>query len=243
LVSGATEPGLSVLSPGEDPRTLLAALAPALEVGREGPVRSIAVRGSGPTAGMIARLLVDQGARLAGVAERAPDAAVLVAHYAVPPGARGSWLRQDVPHLSVVYSDTAAMVGPLIRPGRGPCLTCVELHHRDRDPAWPALASQLIDRTSTAEVGVLTAEAASTAVRMLLAVLHRSDDAVEPDAIAVRIDGATGARTEHVVTRHPQCSCSGLPVSAAPQGSGSAAARRRDPAAATRTAQGASAHA
>ena len=33
--------------------------------------------------------------------------------------------------------------GPLVTPGRGPCLRCLDLHRCDRDPAWPALLAQL----------------------------------------------------------------------------------------------------
>lgn len=241
LVSGVTEPGLALLSAGEDPDALLAALEPALERPRGHGTPAVSVRGSGPTAALVAHLLVEHRARIAPASEHEPDAAVLVSHYAVPPAARGTWLRQDVPHLAIVYSDTGVVVGPVIRPGHGPCLTCVELHHRDRDPAWPALASQLMDRASSAEFGALTAEAASVAVRMLLAALHRDSPQGAEEAIAVRIDEATGERTEQVVTRHPQCSCAGLPVSAVRRGSGSAASPRHGPAEPTRTVRGASA--
>jgi bacteriocin biosynthesis cyclodehydratase domain-containing protein len=34
-------------------------------------------------------------------------------------------------------------VGPLVVPGRTSCLRCADLHRRDRDPAWDALAVQL----------------------------------------------------------------------------------------------------
>jgi bacteriocin biosynthesis cyclodehydratase domain-containing protein len=214
LVSGATRPGLALLSGGDDPDELLAVLAPVLESAVPAAEVSVAVLGAGRTAVLVARLLHEHGVHLSGAADETPDAAVLVSHYAVPPAARGTWLRRDVPHLSVVFSDTGAMVGPLVDPGRGPCLTCVELHHRDRDPAWPALASQLVDRTSGVELGAVTAEAAAVAVRMLLPRLLRpSDDppveatAVAVTAVAVRIDGMTGERTEHVVARHPHCSC------------------------------------
>ncbi|MDP9240824.1 MAG: TOMM precursor leader peptide-binding protein, partial [Actinomycetota bacterium] len=35
------------------------------------------------------------------------------------------------------------VVGPLVSPGRSSCLRCADLHRRDRDPVWPAIASQL----------------------------------------------------------------------------------------------------
>ena len=46
-------------------------------------------------------------------------------------------------HLAVTVRDGTVVVGPLVRPGRTPCLNCLDLHRRDRDPAWPAIAAQL----------------------------------------------------------------------------------------------------
>ena len=216
LVSGATRPALALVSGGESPDDLLAVLGPVLEKTElEGLHESVqprvAVVGQGRTAIMIARVLEEHGVLLEDVGDRspAPDAAVIVAHYAVPPAERGVWLRRDVPHLPVVYSDSGVVIGPLVEPGRGPCLTCVELHHRDRDPAWPAIASQLLDRTSPAEHGVLTAEAATASVRRLLPRLglEPAGPGTTPAGIALRIDRATGVRTEQLVGRHPQCTC------------------------------------
>jgi bacteriocin biosynthesis cyclodehydratase domain-containing protein len=46
-------------------------------------------------------------------------------------------------HLAVAVRDGAAVIGPLVPPAGSPCLNCLDLHRRDRDPAWPALAAQL----------------------------------------------------------------------------------------------------
>ena len=53
---------------------------------------------------------------------------------------------RDVPHLAVVFDDDGARVGPLVEPGAGPCLRCLDLGRRDADPAWPAIAAQLAGR-------------------------------------------------------------------------------------------------
>ncbi len=37
-------------------------------------------------------------------------------------------------------------VGPLVVPGAGPCLGCLDLHRGDRDPGWPLVAAQLATR-------------------------------------------------------------------------------------------------
>jgi hypothetical protein len=54
-----------------------------------------------------------------------------------------SYATRGVPHLCVDLRDGVAIVGPLVPPAGSPCLNCIELHRRDRDPAWPALAAQL----------------------------------------------------------------------------------------------------
>lgn len=72
-----------------------------------------------------------------------PDLVVLAAVGAICPGAGEPWLRRGIPHLPVVVQGHRVHVGPLITGAGGPCLSCLDLHRRDRDAAWPALLSQL----------------------------------------------------------------------------------------------------
>ena len=74
---------------------------------------------------------------------RQPDLVVLAAMVAIPPDAGEPWLRRGIPHLPLVVQGHRVQVGPLIAGREGPCLSCLDLHRRDRDPAWPALLSQL----------------------------------------------------------------------------------------------------
>jgi hypothetical protein len=46
-------------------------------------------------------------------------------------------------HLPVVIDEDRVRVGPLVRPGRTPCVTCHDLHRSDWDPAWAAIVPQL----------------------------------------------------------------------------------------------------
>ncbi len=80
--------------------------------------------------------------------DAADDAAlaIVAATWAIPPSRHLPWLRRDVPHLAVVFDDTGARVGPLVEPGDGPCLRCLDLGRRDADPAWPVIAAQLAGR-------------------------------------------------------------------------------------------------
>src|SRR5207302_826727 len=43
-------------------------------------------------------------------------------------------------HLAVRLGAVGGVVGPLVVPGHTSCLRCADLHRRDRDPAWHALA-------------------------------------------------------------------------------------------------------
>ncbi|MCW2830786.1 MAG: hypothetical protein JWP31_1478, partial [Aeromicrobium sp.] len=54
---------------------------------------------------------------------------------------RAGLLRLD--HLPVVIDEDQVRIGPLVRPGRTPCMSCHDLHRTDWDPAWPALVHQL----------------------------------------------------------------------------------------------------
>jgi len=72
-----------------------------------------------------------------------PDLVVLAAVGAIHADAGEPWLRRRVPHLPLVVQAHRVQVGPLITGGQGPCLSCMDLHRRDRDAAWPALLSQL----------------------------------------------------------------------------------------------------
>src|SRR3712207_7110553 len=51
--------------------------------------------------------------------------------------------RRGVPHLVATVRGETGVVGPLVVPGATGCLRCADLHRRDRDPRWPALAAQL----------------------------------------------------------------------------------------------------
>lgn len=52
-------------------------------------------------------------------------------------------LRADQPHLLVRSLGDAVWVGPLVLPGRTPCVRCTDLVRTDADPGWPAVLAQL----------------------------------------------------------------------------------------------------
>src|SRR5690606_38531601 len=94
-----------------------------------------------------------------------PDVVVVVEHGAADPGRVARLLGEGVAHLSVVVREADVVVGPFVRPGVDPCLTCVEMHRADVDPCWPQLARQLRGRSLPAgEESLLAASAAAAAL-------------------------------------------------------------------------------
>lgn len=219
-------------------------IQPALLAPRERPRARVAITGSGPTVDRLALRLAEAGLEplrsgrpaesvgaprkrqgAEGSSTPPPQFAVVVAHFVIDPEVRGAWLRRDVPHLPIVYGDTSVRVGPMIEPGFGPCLYCLELHHRDSDSAWPVLAAQLLGSRSEAEAPFLASEAATLATRIIL-----SRHSGKPDAFAISftLDAESGRPTRRRHPRHPDCACAGIPQfsESAPRGIGTARSHR-----------------
>jgi hypothetical protein len=72
-----------------------------------------------------------------------PDLVILAIDGPVDPDRHASLHAHEWAHLPVHLGTDHGAVGPLVIPGLTSCLRCVDLHRRDRDPAWPALALQL----------------------------------------------------------------------------------------------------
>ncbi len=243
LAVGVSEPGLTLLADGNvgARNALLDALAPVLrsEPAQTAP-RTVAVCGSGELVGAVARLMVDAGVRVVAAATpdslrgATPQLAIVVAHFVFHPDMHSEWLRRDVPHLPVVFSDAGVTIGPVVEPGSGPCLLCLELHRRDEDEAWPAIATQLLGRRSGAESALLALDGAVAVARLALERLDRGPG----EATSTRIDAATGDKTYRRSHAHPQCGCHGIAHLVSSESTASADRPRTDWAADARRAPG-----
>jgi bacteriocin biosynthesis cyclodehydratase domain-containing protein len=179
--------------------------------------------GSGPTADRLEAILrgsgvaVDRSPVDRSPVDRSeetttPQLAIMVASYVIEPSAHRLWLSRDIPHLAIVFGDASVRIGPIVEPGSGPCLHCLELAKTDADPAWPAIASQLWGRSSSAETVLVSSEVAAIAARLAItrlqgpALIH-----VAPAAASVQIDTATGLITRRVWLPHQDCACLALP--------------------------------
>lgn len=209
LAVGVGRSGLTMIAGGREDLVdrLLAALEPVLSGPPVETGRVVSVSGTGPIVRPLSETLQALGVRLvdAPVGAARPELAVLVHGYVIPPTLHGMWLRRDVAHLPVVLSDGGVSIGPLVEPGAGPCLLCIELHRRDADRAWPAIAAQLLGRTPPASAA-LALEAAALAARTVLDRLDHGPG----QPISVRIDAATGERQEREWLPHPECGCRGI---------------------------------
>jgi bacteriocin biosynthesis cyclodehydratase domain-containing protein len=110
------------------------------------------------------------------------------------------------PHLPVAVVDGAGSVGPLVVPGRTPCLRCEDLVRADEDPTWPRVAAELGARRTPASPPA-AAGAAALAVTEALALLHGATPASWGTTLHLAADGT---RRDRPVGRHPGCGCDAL---------------------------------
>jgi hypothetical protein len=85
-------------------------------------------------------------------------------------------VRLGLDHLSIVIDEDRIRIGPLVRPGRTPCMSCHDLHRADWDRAWPALVHQLGRHSATMTppaVDAVTTHAA--ALEVAVEVLAHAD--------------------------------------------------------------------
>ncbi|MGB7146872.1 MAG: cyclodehydratase, partial [Mycobacterium sp.] len=125
---------------------------------------------------------------------------------------------QGVAHLAVRVRDGIGLVGPLVVPGVTSCLGCADLHRRDRDAAWPAVAAQLRDTVGVADRPTLLATAAlalSQVNRVIGAVRgpdterQQGPDVGPPQALnaTLEFDVHAGSIVARQWPKHPLCSC------------------------------------
>lgn len=136
-----------------------------------------------------------------------PDVVVLLASGAHDARRAEPLVREGVVHLAVLHLGGAAVVGPLVRPGAGACLRCLDLHRTDRDPEWPRLLPQLSAPAGAPrrpEPPELAALAAAVAVQQVVAQLRGHEPAALEATLEVDLRGGLGVRPW---AAHPACGC------------------------------------
>lgn len=94
---------------------------------------------------------------------------ILVASRLVEPRRASALVSDDVPHLALELAGDRATAGPLVFPGRTGCLACLHAHRRDRDPAWPTIAAQLLARPCPPTDPALITAACAASVQLVSA--------------------------------------------------------------------------
>jgi hypothetical protein len=137
-----------------------------------------------------------------------PDLVIIVEHAVADAAAADSLLAADLAHLSVVIGEAGATVGPLVVPGRGPCLRCLDLHRADRDPAWPQVLAQLLSARTGAGPEE-TSCASLTAALACLQALGHLDGVRRPAAAAatLEVELPDGLISRRDWPAHPACGC------------------------------------
>ena len=141
-------------------------------------------------------------------AKRRSKLKVLVTGNALDPRRFRGLVDEHQPHLCVFFETSRVSVSPVVTDS--PCLGCLDEAKRDADPAWPALASQLIGRIEYLE----DARSALFASAMVVGeIVQRIDDPeAEREFVGHRLSIASGTVTEWRWAKHPNCYCSAEPA-------------------------------
>lgn len=113
----------------------------------------------------------------------------------------------ESPHLPVSVHRAKASIGPLVIPGRSPCLRCVHLHSRDVDPAWPLVAEQWARARASWSLGADPLLAMLAAVSAASMVRRWVDNPESMDSYQVRWQLPEAEPTIRRISAHPTCGC------------------------------------
>jgi hypothetical protein len=96
-----------------------------------------------------------------------------------------------------------------VLPGRTACLRCLELHRRARDPAWPAVAAQLVGRPGSADPACAVATAALATAQALVALDGTAGGGAAPPTLdaTLELDPSAGTLRRRPWPPHPDCGC------------------------------------
>jgi len=139
-----------------------------------------------------------------------PDLVVLAAMGAIHAEAGEPWLRRGIPHLPLVVQAHRVQIGPLITGRAGPCLSCMDLHRRDRDAAWPAVLSQLSPAWPLRPGAPVNLESTLTAMTIGVAamIVHTClDGQPVPADLSLELSLPWPAVLSRRWLRHPLCGC------------------------------------
>lgn len=133
--------------------------------------------------------------------------AILAVDGPVPDERQNALHAAGTPYLAVSLGLESGVVGPLVLPGLTSCLGCADLHRRDRDPAWAALAVQLTvaRRYGPASAAAVATIVAGVAAQQALAFLDGDDPACLDGTLELHLPDWRIRRRSWAP--HPDCGC------------------------------------
>jgi hypothetical protein len=136
-----------------------------------------------------------------------PDLVVLAIDEPIDGELRASLHSRGCTHLVVRLGVDHGAVGPLVIPGWSSCTRCADLHRRDRDPAWTALAVQLAvpRRHGPASDVTLATIMAGVAAGQALAYLDGGDPPTTDGTLEMHLPDWRLRRRSW--PGHPDCDC------------------------------------
>jgi hypothetical protein len=116
-------------------------------------------------------------------------------------------------HLLVEVREATGIVGPLVLPGRTPCLRCLDLTRSDLDPSWPVLAHQLPAAGDGAH-GCDGPLALAVAAQAAMQVLAMADGTTAPASLGGTLEMALPdwRWRRRTWPLHPDCGCAAPPA-------------------------------
>jgi ThiF family len=136
-----------------------------------------------------------------------PDLVVLARPWAASDPLAAGAHRTGVPHLVATVRGQTGVVGPLVVPGATSCLRCADLHRRDADPRWPAMAAQLTAGETPASGATVTC--LLTAITAALQVLAFLDGTAAPATLEASLELTPPDLLPRLRRwpAHPSCGC------------------------------------
>lgn len=143
---------------------------------------------------------------------RRPDLVVLTDAVVPAPEVVVPLFAERRSHLPVRVREGIGVVGPLVVPGRTSCLSCGDLHRCDRDPCWPALATQLAGTVVPADLATTQATAALASAQVLAALRWQHGGGSVPTTwnTSVELDVVDGSTRHRTWLPHLGCRCAAL---------------------------------
>ena len=162
---------------------------------------------SRPLADLARSILSDAGLDRADSPD--PDLLVIVASGEPSRSVFEQPVRLGLDHLPVVIDEDRVRIGPLVRPGRTPCVSCHDLHRADWDRAWSVLVHQLGRHTATMTPPAVDAVTMhSAALELATEILAEADGrAVRTLGRCLVIGPESADRATWPLAFHHGCTC------------------------------------